>query len=330
MWFAVCCCALANTARSARGGSGLVDPMASVFLAITATASRASDLVAGLEAVYVDKGAVSSQQLSVPGCSAQIHYLAAGPADAEKTVLLLHGMAFTARTWQFVGTLDALAAAGLRALAVDLPGFGKSDSVECQGEAKKEFVERFTRALGLSRRVLLVAASMGGSFGAPFVRSHPRQVAGYVPIAAMGVPPDQPPVRSVPALVLWGALDKPESPKAHAYAKVCRPHRCICYLPLAVASSQHRRSCLRRSRTRKRSSSPMRHTLATSRRPSTSIRCCCSSPAPARWRRRLLQSRRCASPPSGQPPRQSSDTRPRPSSTRDSGLLSGLSLRGRA
>eukprot|EP00908_Phaeocystis_cordata_P013997 Transcript_25106.p2 GENE.Transcript_25106~~Transcript_25106.p2 ORF type:complete len:281 (-),score=57.70 Transcript_25106:2491-3255(-) len=193
--------------------------MASVFLAITATASRASDLVAGLEAVYVDKGAVSSQQLSVPGCSAQIHYLAAGPADAEKTVLLLHGMAFTARTWQFVGTLDALAAAGLRALAVDLPGFGKSDSVECQGEAKREFVERFTRALGLSRRVLLVAASMGGSFGAPFVQSHPRQVAGYVPIAAMGVPPDQPPVRSVPALVLWGALDKPESPKAHAYAK---------------------------------------------------------------------------------------------------------------
>ena len=72
-------------------------------LAVATTAARGADLVASLEASYVDKGAVSSHKLSVQGCDAQVHYLEAGPADAQKVVLLIHGAAFTARTWQVVG-----------------------------------------------------------------------------------------------------------------------------------------------------------------------------------------------------------------------------------
>ena len=132
-------------------------------------AARGADLVASLEASYVDKGAVSSHKLSVQGCDAQVHYLEAGPADAQKVVLLIHGAAFTARTWQVVGTLDALAAAGLRVLAVDLPGYGLSGGSRDSAQ-RKDFVAHFLHALpNTPRRVLLVAASMGGTFGAPLV-----------------------------------------------------------------------------------------------------------------------------------------------------------------
>ena len=138
-------------------------------LAVATTAARGADLVASLEANYVDKGAVSSHKLSVQGCDAQVHYLEAGPADAQKVVLLIHGAAFTARTWQVVGTLDALAAAGLRVLAVDLPGYGLSAAVDMPAQ-RKDFVAHFLHALpNTPRRVLLVAASMGGTFGAPLV-----------------------------------------------------------------------------------------------------------------------------------------------------------------
>ena len=138
-------------------------------LAVATTAARGADLVASLEASYVDKGAVSSHKLSVQGCDGQVHYLEAGPADAQKVVLLIHGAAFTARTWQVVGTLDALAAAGLRVLAVDLPGYGLSAAVDMPAQ-RKDFVAHFLHALpNTPRRVLLVAASMGGTFGAPLV-----------------------------------------------------------------------------------------------------------------------------------------------------------------
>ena len=138
-------------------------------LAVATTAARGADLVASLEASYVDKGAVSSHKLSVQGCDAQVHYLQAGPADAQKVVLLIHGAAFTARTWQVVGTLDALAAAGIRVLAVDLPGYGLSGGSRDSAQ-RKDFVAHFLHALpNTPRRVLLVAASMGGTFGAPLV-----------------------------------------------------------------------------------------------------------------------------------------------------------------
>ena len=47
-------------------------------------------------------------------------HLEAGRSTAPKLAILLHGMVFRATTWQWTGTLDALADAGLRAIALDL------------------------------------------------------------------------------------------------------------------------------------------------------------------------------------------------------------------
>ncbi len=135
---------------------------------------------------------------------AAIHGVTAGPADGPP-VLLLHGAAFHSGTWVELGTVEALGAAGLRVIAVDLPGFGESTA----GDADPgTFLAALLDALG-SPRPVVVSPSMSGRFSFPLLASAPERVAGFVPVAPVGIPewaprlPDEP----VPTLVVWGGGD---------------------------------------------------------------------------------------------------------------------------
>jgi haloalkane dehalogenase len=123
----------------------------------------------------------------------RLAYVEAGPA-AGQPVLLLHGEP----SWSFLyrKVIPVLAAAGLRAIAADLIGFGRSDKpaevAEHSYARHVEWVRSFAfDALGL-HGVTLVGQDWGGLIGLRLVAEHPDRFARVV-AANTGLPTgDQP------------------------------------------------------------------------------------------------------------------------------------------
>jgi haloalkane dehalogenase len=115
-------------------------------------------------------------------------YVEAGPPDGE-AVLLLHGEP----SWSFLyrTVMAVLADAGLRAIAPDLIGFGRSDKpVATAGHSYARHVE-WLRALAFDgldlRDVTLVGQDWGGLLGLRLVAEHPDRFARVV-AANTGLP----------------------------------------------------------------------------------------------------------------------------------------------
>ncbi|MFZ5849922.1 MAG: haloalkane dehalogenase [Actinomycetota bacterium] len=115
-------------------------------------------------------------------------YVEAGPADGP-VVLLLHGEP----SWSFLyrRLLPVLAAAGLRAVAPDLVGFGRSDKPSAVGDHTYRRHLDWCRALvfdvlGL-QQVTLVGQDWGGLLGLRLVAEHPERFARVV-AANTGLP----------------------------------------------------------------------------------------------------------------------------------------------
>lgn len=110
----------------------------------------------------------------------RMHYAEAGPADGP-VVLLLHGQP----TWSFLyrQVLTSLAAQGIRAVAPDLVGYGRSDKPVDRTRYSLEnhigWIRDLVEALDL-RDVTLVAQDWGGPIGLGALARSPERFARVV------------------------------------------------------------------------------------------------------------------------------------------------------
>src|SRR3954466_10228271 len=101
---------------------------------------------------------VRERRLSVTGGSTRI--VEAGPPEAKEAVLFVHGNPGSARDWD-----DLVAANGrfARTVALDIPGWGKSDKSNAQihtTDGAAAYIQRVLDQLGI-KRVVLVAHDFG-------------------------------------------------------------------------------------------------------------------------------------------------------------------------
>jgi pimeloyl-ACP methyl ester carboxylesterase len=106
-----------------------------------------------------------------------VRYLEEG---AGVPAILLHGSSLGSSADVFRRNLSALGRHGIRAIAVDLPGFGKSDAPDPAGGAPaKSFVLRFMDALGLARAAL-IGHSSAGSAVVSMALAHPERISHVI------------------------------------------------------------------------------------------------------------------------------------------------------
>jgi 2-hydroxy-6-oxonona-2,4-dienedioate hydrolase len=94
--------------------------------------------------------------------------------------ILLHGSSLGSSADVFRRNLAALGSQGVRAIAPDLPGFGKSDPPKDPGGAPgKTFVLRFMDALGLERAALIGHSSAGNAVVTTALE-HPERISHVI------------------------------------------------------------------------------------------------------------------------------------------------------
>ncbi|MCC6548763.1 MAG: alpha/beta hydrolase [Ignavibacteriaceae bacterium] len=109
--------------------------------------------------------------------------------SGQKTILLVHGLASNAGFWRY--TIDELSE-DYRVIAVDLPGYGKSDkkSYPYSLTFYADVIYKLLKELKIDR-VYFVGHSMGGQIGIHFSLIHPDMLEKLILASPAGVEPFQ-------------------------------------------------------------------------------------------------------------------------------------------
>ncbi len=135
----------------------------------------------------------------------------AHPAGGKKTVIFLHGAKFEADTWLQLGTLDRFIAEDFPIHALDMPGFGKSET--CAATAA-EVLQAYIRQEHLDRPVI-VGPSRGGRFALELYFARPELVGGLILVGTVGIEDNASRFKdiTVPCLLVWGSEDAISDPE---------------------------------------------------------------------------------------------------------------------
>jgi abhydrolase domain-containing protein 14 len=129
------------------------------------------------------------------------------------TVLFLHGQSYSSRIWDDRKILDPVAAAGWRAVSVDLPGYGDTPERGDEGDdgaGRGAWLRDLIDELGGPGRVVVVSPSMSGAYSLPYLEEFPSdELLGFVPVAPVGIDDFERPTDAAPisTMAVWGSED---------------------------------------------------------------------------------------------------------------------------
>ncbi|KAI0965594.1 putative epoxide hydrolase [Xylaria arbuscula] len=130
-----------------------------------------------------DTTGITSHDVVYAGGVKKIHYLAAGPINGP-LIIFVHGWPGTGITWK--GQIDAFTAVGFRAVAPDMPGYGKSTARRIVDDYSQEAIVEGMLAL-LEDTGRKAAIWVGHDWGAGVTSSvatqHPEVVKALVNLA---------------------------------------------------------------------------------------------------------------------------------------------------
>jgi pimeloyl-ACP methyl ester carboxylesterase len=189
---------------------------------------------------------VSAQRKSVIAAGHRLSYQEAGPADGP-VVVLIHGLASDSDTWD--RAIEPLAARGLRVLALDLLGHGRSDRPAGRYLLDDFAVslEGFFQALGIERAAV-GGHSLGGAIAVHFGYHYPERVERLILVSAGGLGREVHPVLRAAALpgasLVLGAVLRPRLMRLYGRPQL---HRALWLTPDNVANLRRARRALDRA-----------------------------------------------------------------------------------
>lgn len=138
----------------------------------------------------------------------KIQYSISGTENNGDWVVLLHGKRFTADDWKNSGLLDTLAHSGFKIIALNLPGYGHSETLKSD-KSYADFLAGFMQQLGINL-FHLIGPSFSGEISIQFAIQYSSMLKTLVIIDSINVDQYEQmlPSISTKTLIVWGKNDE--------------------------------------------------------------------------------------------------------------------------